>query len=386
MESEIEAGSSTGTEPAGPGPGEERHLQQLLEQLPAAAYTCDLDGLITYFNRQAVELWGRTPLLRHPEDRFCGSSKLFTPEGVPIPNDACWMALALRHDRVFSGRQVVIERPSGERVTVLAHASPLRDGAGQLVGAVEVLVDISEHEHEHDQQAQRELDRSRDALLAMLSHEMRNPLAPIRAAVQILQLRGSASKEGVEALEVIERQVQQMSSVMSNLLDGAHLGPDKLELRRERELSLQLDPGRSLPARAAPADSAAADRRSLRILVVDDNRDAAGTLGTLLRLQGYQVSVANTGEAALELAEAFRPSVLVLDLGLPGMDGWQLAREIRRRPWAGDTLLIALTGLGQAADRLRSHEAGFDHHLVKPLDPPKLRALLAEHCKAQIAR
>lgn len=122
----------------------EPYFRDLLDKLPAATYTCDADGLITYCNRHAIELWGRAPRLGDPTDRFCGAFKLYTPDGEPQPRDECWMALALRHDREFDNDQIVIERPDGERRTVLAYANPAHGPDGELTGAVGVLVDITE--------------------------------------------------------------------------------------------------------------------------------------------------------------------------------------------------------------------------------------------------
>src|SRR6266545_3880787 len=124
--------------------GGDAGLRTLLESLPAAAYTCDPDGLITYFNQRAVELWGRAPRINDPVDRFCGSFRLFGVDGSPIQHDHCWMALALRENTEFNGHEIIIERPDGTRVTALAHANPIRDEAGAVTGAVNVLVDITE--------------------------------------------------------------------------------------------------------------------------------------------------------------------------------------------------------------------------------------------------
>src|SRR5262245_2901286 len=115
-------------------------LQSLLAQLPAGAYTCDAGGLITYFNDHAVELWGRAPKLHDPEDRFCGSFRLYASDGTPIRHDQCWMARALQEDRPFVSQEIVVERPDGTRLTVLAHANPLHDDQGRVSGAVNVLV------------------------------------------------------------------------------------------------------------------------------------------------------------------------------------------------------------------------------------------------------
>jgi CheY-like chemotaxis protein len=115
-----------------------------------------------------------------------------------------------------------------------------------------------------------------------------------------------------------------------------------------------------------------------RVLIVDDNQDGAESLALLLRLAGHEVQVCHDGPTALVLAETFQPKVVLLDIGLPGMDGYEVARRLRARPGVGPQLLVALTGYGQDDDLRRSREAGFDHHLVKPADPDKLAALFAE--------
>jgi two-component system CheB/CheR fusion protein len=120
---------------------------------------------------------------------------------------------------------------------------------------------------------------------------------------------------------------------------------------------------------------AAVDR--LRILVVEDHPDAAATLVTLIRLWGHDVRAAHDGLSALEVAQAFSPDVVLLDIGLPGMDGWQVAERLCQQPAPKRPLLIAVTGYGQDADRRRSQEAGIDLHLVKPVDPDQLRRVLA---------
>jgi signal transduction histidine kinase len=114
---------------------------------------------------------------------------------------------------------------------------------------------------------------------------------------------------------------------------------------------------------------------STRILVVDDNRDAADTLTMVLELAGHEVRTAYDGADALQLAEVFRPRVMLLDIGMPHMDGYQAARQIRDRAWGRSMVLVALTGWGQEQDRRRTREAGFDHHFVKPVDP---------HCISQL--
>ena len=114
-----------------------------------------------------------------------------------------------------------------------------------------------------------------------------------------------------------------------------------------------------------------------RLLVVDDNQDAADSLAMLLRLQGHDVRVAYSGMAALEMTKAYTPDVVFMDIGMPGMDGYEAARRIRQQPGLGNVVLAALTGWGQQEDRRRTAEAGFDHHLVKPVEPNALEKLLA---------
>lgn len=115
-----------------------------------------------------------------------------------------------------------------------------------------------------------------------------------------------------------------------------------------------------------------------RLLVVDDNQDAANSLAMLLKLQGHEVRVAFSGVAALEMTKKYTPDVVFLDIGMPGMDGYEVARRLRQRPGLEDVVLAALTGWGQQEDRRRSAEAGFNHHFVKPVDAAELNRLLAE--------
>jgi CheY-like chemotaxis protein len=125
---------------------------------------------------------------------------------------------------------------------------------------------------------------------------------------------------------------------------------------------------------AAPKDLPSV---SLRVLVVDDNQDAAESLGMMLSLVGSEVRIAHDGHEAIEAAGDFRPDAVLLDIGLPGLDGYHVAEAIRGRPWGKSMVLVAVTGWGQEKDKNASHAAGFDHHLVKPVDPDALLRLLA---------
>ncbi len=516
------------------------HFRRLLDKLPAAAYLCDEEGLITYFNHHAVAVWGRAPKLNDPVDRFCGSFRLFDAHGSRIPHDACWMALALQHNREYNGEEIVIEQPNGERLTVLAHANPIHDDDDRLIGAVNVLVDITTRKRAEE--VLKEADRAKNEFLATLSHELRNPLAPIRNAVRVLHRKRTDEPEGRRALDVIERQMQQMTRLVDDLLDVSRITGNKLKLRIEQvtlsevleasieisrplieeaghtfdvcmpEEAVHLDgdihrlaqavsnllnnaakytpsggrlelkarrvgdevvisvrddgtgiqpelltqifdtftqgdgsPGRStgglgiglplakrviemhdgmiearsegpgmgsefvvrLPARGAAVSDGAADlvRAKLvdpsgapakeifsannghdgtstsemarqRVLVVDDNKDVVESTMLLLELMDIDVRSAASGREALDLAEDFRPHVVLLDIGMPDMDGLETAHAFRQRPWGRTARLIAVTGWGQKEDILRSKEAGFDDHVVKPMDPDALMDLL----------
>jgi two-component system CheB/CheR fusion protein len=129
------------------------------------------------------------------------------------------------------------------------------------------------------------------------------------------------------------------------------------------------EPGSSSPVAPQPVTPR-------RVLVVDDNEDAAEMLALVLRKHGHTVELAFNGEDALELAAVSHPEVVLLDIGLPGIDGYEVARRLRASPSAVRPVLVAVSGYGQPADRLRSREAGFDHHLVKPVAMERLLPLL----------
>jgi diguanylate cyclase (GGDEF)-like protein len=153
----------------------ESHFRRLLEKLPVGAYTCDPEGLITYYNRHAVRLWGRAPKLNDPDDRFCGSFRLFALDGSPIAHDRCWMALALKTDEGYNEREIVVERPDGRRLTALAHANPIRNESGEMLGAVNVLVDITERKRAEEELERRVAERTAD--LAAANEELRSQIA-----------------------------------------------------------------------------------------------------------------------------------------------------------------------------------------------------------------
>src|SRR6202162_4152464 len=192
-------------------------FRSLLDKLPAGGYMCDADGLITHFNEHAVKLWGRAPKLNAPVDRFCGSFKLFATDGSPIAHDKCWMALALQTGKEYNGHEIVIERPDGRRVTTLAHANPIRDESGKLLGAVNILVDISDRKCAEEEL--RAADRHKNEFLAMLSHELRNPLAPMLTAIELLSAGAENPESSRRAQEILSRQIRRLVRLVGEVLD-----------------------------------------------------------------------------------------------------------------------------------------------------------------------
>lgn len=819
MPGELPPAAEVTTSPPAQHRLSESEFRRLLERLPAGAYTCSRDGLITYFNEHAATLWGRRPALNDSIDRFCGSFKLFSPDGTAVPHEHCWMGKALETGQDYTGQEIVIERPDGTRRNVLAHASPMRDENGRLIGAVNVLVDVTDRDraeqtqrllasivessddaivskslegvirtwnsgaqrlfgytaeeaigkhitliippdrhHEEDailarlrrgeridhydtirvakdgrrldisltisplrdssgkviavakvarditakKQAEQALvvlkdelasqladsrrlydmstrlsktldlklildetlrtaaamentdlglislvdsetgnlrlaaslgfepdylslvqraakgvgacsvcfseqrrvivedtetdpifkdfrdaarlagfhavhstplmsrtgkpvgvlsthfrsrrkptdravhlvdlcarqavefienarlyselqsaSRSKDEFLAVLAHELRNPLAPIRNSLHILRLSGELTPAGEKIQEVMERQLDHLVRMVDDLLEVSRISRGKIELRRQpielatavlnavetskplieegkHQLAISIppqpltlnadsvrlsqiianllnnaakytDPGGQIwltvqpagdevaisirdtgigiprdklnhvfemfaqiqPAgrrttgglgigltlvkrltemhggrvevvspgagqgseftihlplekshiEAVPPEPRPPDPRSSlaerKILVADDNRDAADSLGLFLKFLGASVHVAYDGTAAIEALSAFHPEIVLLDVGMPVLDGFEVARRMRQLPEGQNVLLVAITGWGQEEDRRRTADAGFDYHLVKPVDPAMLQNLLA---------
>ena len=154
----------------------------------------------------------------------------------------------------------------------------------------------------------------------------------------------------------------------------AHSAGPGLGSRFVVRLPLAAGQGREEKPRAADIRTKSPPRR---VLVVDDNRDAAASLAMTLELVGHDTRTAHDGLEAVELAEAFRPEVMLLDIGLPKLNGYDACRRIREQPWGKDIFIVAVTGWGQQDDRQRSHDAGFDQHMVKPVDFAELEELLA---------
>src|SRR6202521_3619992 len=154
----------------------EARFRNLLLALPAAVYTTDRDGRITLFKAQAAQLWGRRPEIG--KDLWCGSWRIFRPDGTPLPYEQCPMAVALHEGRSVRGQEIVVERPDGVQVCVLPHPEPLRDAAGEVVGAVNMLVDITDRKRAEEalRRAHDELERrveERTAELAQMNETLK---------------------------------------------------------------------------------------------------------------------------------------------------------------------------------------------------------------------
>lgn len=162
----------------------EQRLRDLLEHLPAAIYTTDAEGRITFFNEAAVALAGRVPELG--SDRWCVTWKLFWPDGTPMPHDQCPMAVALRENRLVRGGEALAERPDGSRAPFIPYPTPLRDGEGRLVGAINMLVDISDR---------KEAEARQKVLIDELNHRVKNTLA----TVQSLALQTVKHADGLQS-------------------------------------------------------------------------------------------------------------------------------------------------------------------------------------------
>ncbi|HYD36699.1 MAG TPA: PAS domain-containing protein [Allosphingosinicella sp.] len=183
----------------------ERQLREVLDALPVALYTTDAEGRITYYNEASVELSGRRPKLG--EDKWCVTWKLFHPDGSPLAHDQCPMAVALREGRAVRGVEAVAERPDGRRIPFIPYPTPLFDGAGEMVGAVNVLVDIG-HRKEAETQQRR--------LFAELNHRIKNNMQTLYALLASAR-RETKSGDARDALDEAARRVAAMAAAQTAL-------------------------------------------------------------------------------------------------------------------------------------------------------------------------
>jgi PAS domain S-box-containing protein len=495
----------------------EQRLRFIMDSMPQKIFTATPSGAVDYFNPQWLEFTGLT----FAQIKDWGWTQFVHPDDL-VENVRAWrQAIASGASFHFEHR---FRRADGEYRWHFSRAVPLRDADGNVLMWVGSNTDI--HEQKNTADTLREIaaqlsdaDRRKNEFLAMLAHELRNPLAPIRNALQFIRLTPDAGDAIRSAAEMMERQIGQMVRLVDDLLDVSRISRGKIELRCQRvalaaviaqavetcrpaidgaqqQLTVTLPPQpvclHADPVRLAQAFgnllnnackytdrggriALTAERqgsevvvsvkdsgvgiapdmlpkifemftqvdRSLdrsqgglgigltlvqrlvemhggsvrafsdgprrgsefvarlpiladetppaspptveppattarRVLVVDDNRDSATSLAMLLNLAGNETHVVHDGLAAVEAAATFRPDIVLLDIGLPKLNGYEAARKIREQTWGKSMVLVALTGWGQEEDRRKSTEAGFDGHMVKPVEHAALMQLLAE--------
>jgi PAS domain S-box-containing protein len=487
-------------------------FRAIANAIPHLVWSCLPGGTHDFFNDRWYEYTGlppgpadteRWPEIVHPDDRA--------------------RAGQLWQQALASGKPYEIEyrlryHPTGEYRWCLTRAVPVHGPDGRLIRWLGTVTDV--HEQRLTADELRRAAAKKDEFLAMLAHELRNPLAPIKAAADLLKLAGGDNRRLGQAAGIIDRQVRHMTELVDDLLDVSRVTRGLVELDRQPidmktvvssaveqvkpliearthalhvhagaahasvygdhtrlvqvlvnllgnaakytphggriDVDVQVEqdmvrvavadngsgieasllpcvfdiftqgvrtpdrsqgglgiglalvkslvalhggqvrahsdgPGRgsvfevmlpllagasSAPGELALAQSVAGAAAGKRILVVDDNVDAATTLGELLSALGHEVMVRFDGKSALADGPAFAPEVLVLDIGLPDIDGYELARRLRSEPATAGARYLALTGYGQAHDRTLARAAGFDHHFVKPVDIAALQAML----------
>jgi PAS domain S-box-containing protein len=491
----------------------EERFRVFMDNSPAAAWITDGEGRVRYvsaayrrlFKISTQDVVGASPTELFPEQfaaEYIRNIRRVIESGQPLETIE------------------TAPRPDGSIGEFLVYKFPLPGGS--WVGGV--AVDISERRRAEEQL--RDADRRKDEFLALLAHELRNPLAPLRNGLQVMRLTGGAGDAAERARAMMDRQLGHMVRLIDDLLDVSRISRNKMELRRERvllsdavanavetarpaidaadhQLIVSLPPqpvyleadltrlaqvfsnlltnaakytesgGRiwltaslgadevSIAVRdtgiGIPPESLAAifdmfsqvDRsieratgglgiglalvkglvemhggrvtadsvgpghgstftitlprerdlthateanvpRSIptptmparRILVVDDNRDSAASMAVMLELLGHEVRTAHDGIEAIAVAEAFRPELILMDVGMPRMNGYDATRQLRQRAWGKEIAIVAVTGWGQEGDRAQSRDAGCDGHLVKPVALDDLLPFLVAQTKS----
>jgi PAS domain S-box-containing protein len=495
-----------------------------LRSIGDAVIITDARGRVMLMNPVAHELtgWGEEALGRELAEVFPIINELDRkPAESPV-------AKVLREGTVAGlANHTTLIAKNGREIPIDDSAAPIRDRRNQISGVMLVFRDIrarreSEQARHREDAALRQAARRKDEFLAMLAHELRNPLAPISNAVQIMRMEGPSGANYHWSIEVIEAQVKQMARMVDDLLDVSRITRGKVKLVRENvdvatvvdqavlacrpeiddrkqdltvsvpsdALMLEADPvrltqvlgnllhnaskytseggklaltvekagenevvitvkdtgigiakemlpkvfdlftqaeqsldrsqgglgigltlvrhlveqhGGSVSAHseglgrgsefvvrlplATEGQGAALARKDIepatsgpelrRILVVDDNQDSARSLGVLLQAAGHDVQTAIDGVAALEITRSWRPEIVLLDIGLPGMDGYEVARRIRQGPDINAVLLVAISGYGTEENKKRAQQAGFDAYLIKPVDMKALEEIIS---------
>lgn len=201
-------------------PENESYYPQFIGALPAAIYTCDAQGYIQFYNSAAVTLWGREPQIGI--DVWCGSWKIYQTDGSPLPLDDCPMAVTLKEGKPVRGVEIIVERPDGVKVNVLPHPDPIFDKAGRLIGAVNMLVDITEHKRTKEtNNLLKRYNEQLEQFAYAASHDMQEPLRKIHTFSSMLMDRNAdqLDESGKIYLSKIIQSADRMSSVIKDLLD-----------------------------------------------------------------------------------------------------------------------------------------------------------------------
>jgi PAS domain S-box-containing protein len=215
---------SVGAAPRGGG----LRYRDFLDALGVAVYTTDAAGGITFYNEAAAAFWGRRPELG---EEWCGSLRLFWSDGRPMRHDECPMSIALRENRPVRGHEAIVERPDGSRVSFVPYPTPLRDDKGQLIGAVNVLIDVTDRREAEDAlianaEALRGSNAVKDEFLGLVSHELRTPVTTIFGNAQILRDRGDAVPDADRRSMIgdIAEDSERLLGIIENLLLLTRLG------------------------------------------------------------------------------------------------------------------------------------------------------------------
>ncbi|MBA3771503.1 MAG: PAS domain-containing protein [Ramlibacter sp.] len=491
----------------------EAKFKTIANAMPQMVWSTLPDGCHDYYNQQWYDFTGTPP----------GSTDGEKWNGIFHPQDQAHAGSVWRHS-LRTGEpyeiQYRLRHHSGEYRWVLGRALPVRNDAGEIIRWMGTCTDI--HEQRVAQDELMAANRRKDEFLAMLAHELRNPLAPISTAAQLLKLSPGDPARIARAGEIIARQVRHMTTLVDDLLDVSRVTRGRVQLRRDEvelhtvlqnaveqvrplfeerghelvtdiapvaanvvgdrtrliqivsnllnnaakytprngrvTLSMRLDAGRCeisvmdngigmesellphvfdlftqghrtpdrsqgglglglslvkslaelhggsvrcssegngrgssftvvlpLAAQSRPdistppqTDRMEVEAKRMSVLVVDDNVDAGESLAALLESEGHMVRLATDAHEALDEAGARPPEVFILDIGLPDIDGYELAKRLKALPGTQDATFVALTGYGHEQDRMRSRSAGFHHHCVKPVDFGALAAILEE--------
>ena len=493
---------------------ERMRWQGVVEGIADEVWVCDAKGTVSLVNLPEATASGFEASSGASAGEILEGVEILEFDGQPRPRDQSPLRRALEEGRIIRGEETKRNQRTGAERYRQYSCAPMRDGAGQVTGAVAVVRDITELRLAEF--ALREADRRKNEFLAMLAHELRNPLNPIGNSLRILDRAPQGGTQARRACEIIDRQLAHMTRLVDELLDVSRIASGKIRLQREAvdlcilvshtvddHRPLFADKGISLEAELPTAplfvdgdpvrltqalgnvlqnavkftpaggrvrvrvssqggwselsvrDTGAgispeviahifepftqADRtldraagglglglslvkglielhggavrassdgpgtgselmirlpihvgavadhpqphvvaaQHLRVLVIEDNVDASESLRDVLELDGHIVELSRSGPDGLEKAREFIPDVVLCDIGLPGMDGYETARAFRAEERLKAISLVALTGYAGSEDQLKARQAGFDHHLAKPLDFTALARIFA---------